>query len=119
MIDYVDPVPPVLKFFGLYMPDVPSYGISIPATAKLPVLLVRNAGGSDYTRLQLLARADSPAQATQVLIRAMNTLERYAGNINGLGVTWCQHESSPIADTDEDTNKSESWCYMALYNLEA
>ena len=119
MIDYVDPVPPVLKFFSLYMPDVPSYGISIPATAKLPVLLVRNAGGSNYTRLQLLARADSPVQATQVLIRAMNTLERYAGNIQGLAVTWCQHESSPITDTDEDTNKPESWCYMKLDNLEA
>nr|DAL87887.1 MAG TPA: hypothetical protein [Caudoviricetes sp.] len=119
MIDYVDPLPPVIQFLKLYMPVLPVYGESIPAGTKLPALLVKNAGGSGYTRLQLLTRADSQLTATKVLIEAMNTLERYAGEIQGLWITWCQHETAPIADRDEDTGKPEAWCYMELDNAEA
>lgn len=119
MIDYVDPIPPVLNFFKVYMPDIKFYGNTIPVGVTLPVVAIKNAGGSNYTRLQLLARADSVVQATQVLIRAMNTLERCAGNIQGLDVTWCQHETAPLPDMDDDTGKPESWCYMKLDNIEA
>ncbi|MCQ2010546.1 hypothetical protein NOM01_11015 [Sporolactobacillus sp. STSJ-5] len=119
MIDYVDPIPPVLKFFKTYIPNVPVYGNEIPTGATLPVLMIKNAGGSDYTRLQLLVRAVSSSQATQALIRAMNMIERYAGNIQGLDVMWCQHETAPMPDIDDDTGKPESWCYMRLDNCEA
>lgn len=119
MIDYVDPIPPVLRFFGPRIPDIKVYGNAIPAQATLPALLVKNAGGNGYTRLQLLCRADTSSGAMQGLIRAMNIIERYAAEIDGLSVIWCSKESNPIPDIDTDTNEPEAWCYMKLEHLEA
>lgn len=119
MIDYVDPVPPVIRFFKLYVPDIKPYGTTIPATATLPCLLIKNAGGNGYTRLQLLVRADTDAQAMSGLIRSMNAIERYAANIDTLSVEWCEKDSGPFPDVDMDTSKPEAWCYMKLKHLEA
>lgn len=119
MIDYMDPVPPVLRFFKLYVPDILAYGISIPATAALPCLLVKNTGGVGYTRFELLCRANADSQAMSGLIRCMNALERYAANLDTLSVEWCERDGGPYPDMDEDTSKPEAWCYMKLKHLEA
>jgi hypothetical protein len=82
-------------------------------------MLIKNSGGVDYTRLQLLCRADGASEAMSRLIVSMNILTQYAANIDGLRVQWCEKESAPVPDIDEDTGKPEAWCYMALYHLES
>lgn len=117
MIDYVDPIPPVRKFLSNLIPER-VYGNTFPSTVALPAVLVRNMGGTDYTRLQLLVRANDDITAMQTLIRAMNSLERYGSQIQGLRVIWIEREAAPISDTDEDTHKPEAWCYMRMEHLE-
>ncbi len=119
MIDYVDPIPPILKFYNLWLPDIKVAGNSFYPNITLPALLVKSAGGIGYSRIQLVARADDDISAMQTLIKAMNLMERYASNINGLRVVWCSRESNPIPSVDSDTNKPEAWCYMKLEHLEA
>lgn len=118
MIDYIDPIPPIVGFFISRL-DVNVYGNAIPYDAPLPCLLVKNAGGTDYTRVQLLCRAGQDFEATSQLIEAMNLLQRYASTIEGLQVVWCERETAPIPDSDADTGKPEAWCYMRLEHLEA
>ncbi|MBO0962342.1 hypothetical protein J1P26_21805 [Neobacillus sp. MM2021_6] len=117
MIDYKDPIPPVINFFSLRGVNV--FGNTFPTNAKLPALLVRNSGGTDYTRIQLIYRADKDYEAMGGLIGAMNLLERYASSIAGLQVVWCEREANPMPDVDQDTQKPEAWCYMRLEHLEA
>ncbi|MEN3781492.1 hypothetical protein [Priestia megaterium] len=117
MIDYLDPIPPVRKFIDDLLPER-VFGNTFPSTVALPAVLVRNMGGTDYTRLQLLVRANDDITAMQTLIRAMNSLERYGSNIKGLRVLWIERETAPISATDEDTNKPEAWCYMRVETLQ-
>jgi hypothetical protein len=118
MIDYVDPIPPVLNLLAS-ISDINVFGNTFSKSPKLPALLVRNAGGTDYTRIQLICRADQDYEAMNGLISAMNMLERYASNLIGLQVVWCERETNPIPDIDQDTKKPEAWCYMRLEHLEA
>jgi hypothetical protein len=118
MISYVDPIPPVRRLLDEMM-DERVYGNKIPSTGTLPAVLVRSVGGTDYTRLQVLARANDDIQAMGVLIRAMNILEQNASFIRGLRVSWIEAETNPIHAEDEDTGKPEAWCYMRMEHLEA
>ncbi|MGR9527682.1 hypothetical protein ACSS31_28900 (plasmid) [Priestia megaterium] len=117
MIDYLDVVPPVRKFIDDLIEEK-VYGSSFPSTPVLPAVLVRNMGGSDYTRLQLLARANDDITAMKLVIKAMNLLERYGANIVGLRVLWIEKDTAPIASKDDDTGKFEAWCYMRMEHLE-
>jgi hypothetical protein len=117
MIDYKDPIPPLFQFLDARV-DVHVYGNQW-INPTLPALLVKNAGGNGYTRVQLLARSETDYEAMSVLIQAMNLLERYASSISGLQVVWCEKESNPIPSQDVDTGKAEAWCYMRLEHLEA
>lgn len=118
MIDYVDPIPPVRKLLDDLM-DERVYGNTFPTSVSLPAILVRNAGGIDYTRVQLLARANDDIQAMKSLISAMNLLERNASSIINLRGVWVERESNPLPDKDPDTGKPEAWCYMRMDHLEA
>lgn len=118
MIDYVDPIPPVIRVLKPFF-SVRIYGNQFPSSVSLPAILIRNAGGNDYTRLQLLVRGNSDIEVMQLLIEAMNTLQRNAAYIQGLSGVWIERESNPLPDTDEDTGKPEAWCYMRMEHLEA
>ena len=117
MIDYKDPIPPILQFFEQRL-EVGVHGNTFGSNPFLPALLVRNAGGTSYTRIQLICRAEKDFEAMSGLIQAMNLLERYASHLNGLNVVWCEREANPIPDIDQDTRKPEAWCYMRLEHLE-
>lgn len=116
MIDYVDPIPPVIRLLKSVI-DAPVYGNTMPNNPKLPCVLIRNAGGLDYTRLQLLTRGNSDIESMNLLVRAMNELIRHSSNI-GLRGVWIERESNPISIMDEDTGKPESWCYMRMEHIE-
>lgn len=118
MIYYVDPVPPLIN---LLKPSIQArvYGNTIPASAPLPCVLIKNAGGSDYTRIQLLARAATDIEAMKFLILSMNILIQNAAYIRGLRVFDIQKEINPINSIDEDTGKPEAWCYLRMEHLES
>lgn len=117
MIDYVDPIVPLVKFLTpMYTERI--YGNTIPSNAELPVILLRNAGGSDYTRLQVLVRGRSDIEAMHLCIDVMNTLIRHGQSIDLRGA-WIQKEVSPISSVDQDTNRPESWGYLRIDHIEA
>lgn len=117
MINYIDPIPPIVRLLdSLFVERV--YGNRIPAAAAIPCILVKNAGGSDYTRLLLLTRTDSDISAMVLLIEAMNDLIRNAANVQGLRVIDISKEVNPISSIDQDTGKPEAWCYLRLEHLE-
>lgn len=117
MINYVDPIPPVVRVLSSLISER-VYGNIFPDNPSLPCVLVRNAGGSDYTRLQLLARGRSDMEAMNLLIRAMNELIRNAAYV-GLRGVWIEIESNPISAIDEDTNSPEAWCYLQMEHIES
>lgn len=119
MIDYLDPIPPIVQFFADRMPDVNVFGNRFPVSVALPALLVKGAGGTDYSRIQLLYRAGTDFDAMQGVISAMNMLERSAAGIRALRGAWCQPETKPIPDVDGDTGKPEAWTYMRFEHFEA
>lgn len=116
MIEYVDPIPPVIRLLNNLIDD-PVYGNTMPNNPKLPCVLIRNAGGSDYTRLQLLTRGNTDIQAMDLLIRAVNELIRNAAFV-GLRGVWIDMETNPISLMDEDTGKPEAWCYLRMEHIE-
>lgn len=119
MIEYVDPIPPVLRMLSpLFKDRARVYGNTFPTSFSLPAILLRNAGGDEYTRLQVLVRGNSDIEVMRLLIDVMNTLERNASSIDLRGV-WIEKESNPLPDRDEDTGKPEAWCYMRMEHLEA
>lgn len=117
MIRYVDPIPPLIR---LLKPSIEArvYGNTLPTTATLPCVLIRNAGGTDYTRIQLLARANTDIDAMKTLIAAMNILIANAAFVSGLRVIDIQKEINPINSVDQDTGKPEAWCYLRMEHLE-
>jgi len=120
MIDYKDPIPPVIRLLTpAFEGRFSIYGNRFPDHVGSPAVLIRTVGGTDYYRLQLLARAESDITAMETLIDVMNYLERYGNNVDGIQTLWCERESNPIPDTDEDTGKPQAWCYMRLESMEA
>jgi hypothetical protein len=118
MIDYKDPIPPIVQFFSSRL-EMGVHGNTFGSSPSLPALTVRNAGGTNYTRVQLTCRAEKDYEAMDGLIRAMNLLERNSSQIRGLQTVWCSREANPVPDVDLDTQKPEAWCYMRLEHLEA
>lgn len=116
MIEYVDPIPPVIRLLNAFM-DAPVYGNNMPENPKLPCIVVRNAGGSDYTRLQLLTRGTSDIEAMSLLVRAYNELIRNSSLI-GLRGVWVEMETNPISAVDEDTGRPEAWAYIRMEHIE-
>jgi len=117
MIKYVDPIPPILRFFKDrtdYHIDANTFQSNISEG-----LLVRSAGGIGFSRIQLIYRASEESEAMNKLINCVNLLEAQAAFIQGLRVEWCEKEGNPIPSRDEDTDKPEAWCYMRLEHLEA
>ncbi|WP_248499324.1 hypothetical protein [Staphylococcus aureus] len=129
MIDYIDPVPPVLKFLKLYMAAEVAGGVTIvggmfEADERGPALSVKLAGGAPdigepYSRIQFLARSDSDVQSLNLVIKACNTIARYFDHIQGLRVKSVRIETRPIDTRDADTNLPESWCYVVIEHMEA
>lgn len=117
-MEYIDPIPPVLKLLKNAL-SIRVYGNRFPSNPELPSLIVRVAGGLDYTRLQLIARANVDHEAMKNLIDAMNYIESNAAYITEIRVLWAARETNPIHDVDEDTGKPEAWGYMRLEHLEA
>lgn len=120
MIEYVDVIPPVRKLLASLM-DVKVYGNTWPTNINtvLPGVLVRTTGGNDYTRIQLVARANDDITATQYCIKAMNLLEKNAAAITGLRGVWIEREANPVSTPDVDSGKPETWCFMRMEHLEA
>ena len=116
MIKYVDPVAPIIQFLTPFYSER-IYGNTIPSNSTLPAILIRNAGGTDYTRIQVLVRGRSDIEAMYLCIDVMNTLMIHGGSINLRGA-WVQMETSPIASIDQDTNRPEAWGYMRLDHIE-
>lgn len=121
MIEYVDVIPPVRKLLSSLMGEVKVYGNTWPTNINnvLPGVLVRTTGGNDYTRIQLVARANDDITATQTVIKAMNLLEKNAAYITGLRGVWIEREANPVSTPDLDSGKPESWCFMRMEHLEA
>ncbi|MEP9408568.1 hypothetical protein ABKP09_19815 [Peribacillus frigoritolerans] len=117
-MDYIDTIPSVIKLLKTLL-NVRVYGNRFPANPELPSLMVRSAGGTDYTRLQLIARSNSDSEAMSLVINALNRLETNAAFLSGIRVVWAERESIPVPDMDEDTGKPEAWGYIRLEHLEA
>lgn len=117
MISYVDPIPPIRKML-VSMINEKVYGNTFPSGVALPAVLIRTVGGTDYTRLQLLVRANDDITAMQILIKAMNLIIQNAASV-ALRGAWAEKETNPISATDEDTGKPEAWCYIRFEHLEA
>lgn len=117
MIDYVDPIPAVVRVLNAVFQER-VYGNTFPDSPAMPSILVRSTGGTDYTRLQLLTRGTTDMEAMGLLIRATNELMRNSSNI-GLQGVWIERESNPISAVDEDTGRPEAWCYLRMEHLEA
>jgi hypothetical protein len=118
MIDYKDPVAPIIRLLKPLIDPVRVYGNTFPSNTILPALLVKTAGGYGYTRIQIIARDNSDIQAMSNCIEASNILIRNAANIQGLRTFWAERETNPIASVDDDTGKQEAWCYIRLEHLE-
>lgn len=119
MINYMDPIPPLIQALKPFVEPARVYGNTIPASATLPCVLIKNAGGTDYTRLMLLARANSDIEAMRLCIKGMNTLVRNAAYIRTLRVLDISKEVNPISSVDADTGKPEAWCYLRMEHLES
>ena len=119
MIDYVDPIPPLIALFKAG--EFKVYGNTFPTnmSSTETALLVRVMGGTDYHRIQLLTRSTSDISAMYELIEASNFLIQNVSRIQGLRATWAERESNPIHSTDQDTGRPEAWCYMRVESLEA
>ncbi|SEA53887.1 hypothetical protein SAMN05421743_105219 [Thalassobacillus cyri] len=118
MIEYVSPIPAAVQLLERRM-EAPVIGNRFPAGQIYPALLIRAAGGTDYSRLQILSRAGDDITAELNIVKAINMLERYAYQLDPIRVESCIRESNPIPTIDEDTGKPEFWCYMRLNHLEA
>lgn len=116
MIEYVDPIPPVVRLLNNLI-DESVYGNTMPDNPRLPCILIRNAGGSDYTRLQMLTRGKSDIEAMNLLIRGINELIRNASFV-GLRGVWIDMETNPISAVDEDTGRPEAWAYLRMDHIE-
>lgn len=126
MIDYKDPVEPLVNYLVKFFEESEVYvvGGDIPAELEGTILGVRHAGGSPYavrpyTRVRLLARADVDYDALDTLTAAVNELERYGTQIRGVKVFKIAADGRPVPDTDADTEKPEAWIYILIYHLEA
>ncbi len=129
MIDYVDPVPPIMKLLRNQMAADVASGVKIVGgmfggDEKGPALSIKPAGGASsvpepYSRIQLLARSDSDSKSLALVIKACNALERYYDLIEGLRVKTIRVETRPIDTRDGDTNLPESWCYVIVEHMEA
>ncbi|MBH8599072.1 MULTISPECIES: hypothetical protein [unclassified Thermoactinomyces] len=117
MIQYVDPIPPIVTFLSVRLNRISVYG-NIAKNPVLPALIVKSAGGAGFSRIQLLARAEKDFEAMELLIQTMMLLEQYANQIQGIRVTWCGRESNPFPSVDQDTGTPEAWCYMRLEHVE-
>ncbi|MGG1571597.1 hypothetical protein [Fictibacillus sp. NRS-1165] len=118
MIGYKDPIPPVRKLLDDYM-EPRIYGNTFPTTTTLPAVLVKSAGGVNFSRIQLVARATNDLDAMQLCIQCMNLLLQRFDEIRGLRVIWMEAESNPIPSFDDDTGRPEAWCYLRMENIEA
>lgn len=120
MIEFKDPIPPVIKLLkSAYADKYAVYGNSFPTTPKYPALLIRMVGGIGFFRLQIVARSDSDITAMKACIEAINLLEHNAARLDGLRGAWCEREVNPIHERDEESGKNEAWAYMRLEALEA
>lgn len=119
MIDFKDPLPPVLAL--LEAAEFNVYGNAFPANMppEETALLVKPMGGRGFHRLQFLARSTSDISAMYELIEALNFFERNAGNMTGLRGTWAERESNPVHSVDADTKRPEAWAYVRLEALES
>jgi hypothetical protein len=118
MIEYQDPVIPLVQFFKRYLPEIHVYG-NMLNEPRYPALMVRVAGGIGFSRIQLLVRAEKDYEAMQYLIQAMNKLQKDASVITSLPGSWCEKEGNPIPSVDTDTGKPEAWVYLRLEHLGA
>jgi hypothetical protein len=119
MIRYVDPVPPAIRLLKAHFDSrLRIYGNTFPSNIALPALLVKQAGGTDYYRLQLLSRANDDITAMTFLIEAMNYLLMYGQFMTGIRVKWVSRESNPIPSVDTDSGKPEAWCYLNIEAME-
>ncbi|PFP29408.1 hypothetical protein COJ96_10920 [Bacillus sp. AFS073361] len=120
MIDYKDPVPPIIQLLNAtFESRFNIYGNLFPSSVSLPAVLVRQAGGNGYYRIQLLVRAREDITAMAILIDVMNYLERTGQFMSGIRVKWVERESNPIPAIDEDSGLPEAWCYMRIEALES
>ncbi|USK72716.1 hypothetical protein [Peribacillus asahii] len=87
-MEYIDPIPHVVAL--LKNAGITVYGNAFQPNPVLPAVLVRVAGGTGYTRLQLISRAEADYEAMANLITAMNYLERNAQFIQGIRVLWIE-----------------------------
>ncbi|WP_153465129.1 hypothetical protein [Sediminibacillus terrae] len=117
MIDYVSPIPAAVQLLDVRM-EIPVIGNSFPREQTYPAVLLRAAGGTGYSRIQVISRAESDIDAELNMAKAINLLERYAYLMEGIRVISCIRDSNPIPSIDDDTGKPEFWCYMRLEHLE-
>lgn len=126
MIDYIDPVPHIMRFLRaeLGTQDFRIVGGMFAKGEEGPAISIKLAGGAPnaiepYSRIQLLARADSDSTATAMVIKASNAIERNYHLIQKLRVKSAYTETRPIDTRDADSDKPESWIYVIIEHMEA
>ncbi len=129
MYDYIDPVPPLIKFLRSQLAQDVASGVRIVGgmfgtDERGTALSIKLAGGATdvpnpYSRIQLLARSEQDYKTTDLVIKACNALARNFDLIQGLRVKTVRIETRPIDTRDGDTNLPESWVYVLIEHMEA
>lgn len=129
MIDYVNPVKPIMDFLRAQMASDIANGVDIvggmfSGDERGPALSIKLAGGAPeasepYSRIQLLARCAVDYEATALVVKASNVLARSYDLIQDLRVKSVRIETRPIDTRDSDTQLPESWVYVIVEHMEA
>lgn len=124
-MDYTNIVSPFVNYLADRYADqsIEVVGGEIPSGYLDRVLSIKYAGGSPniaepYTRLRILARAETDLEATALAILALNTLQNEFEFITGFHIKNLRVDTYPV-DAIDDTGKRESWFYILVYHLEA
>lgn len=120
---YIDVVPPIVSFTASRLQNIDVVGGEITAGSLGKVVSIKLAGGAPqaaepFTRIRLLARAETDWEATEILIEVINLLQTDFDLITDINIKNLLIDSYPV-DSIDDTGQRESWCYAVVYHLEA
>jgi hypothetical protein len=118
-IDYVDVIPGLLGVIERARLGYDYRGYRFDQYVQYPCVMVRPVGGTDSTRIQLIARADNPNEAMKACIDASNALTQDSQYINEFVPFGITMDSNPMLTYTTEAEKPEAWCYLTLDHLES
>ena len=124
-MNYINVVPAIVRFLETRLPSsVEVVGGEIPSTSQQAgVVSIKGAGGQPqsaepFTRVRLLTRDVTDLKATNLAIKALNILANEFDAITEFNIKDLRVETA-LVDAIDDSGMRESWCYIAIYHLEA